>query len=147
MFKRGSSDGPSRLHRSRKGVSKSLLGSKSILVVEDDPVVAQIICDTLTSLNVSVLTADDGQAAIEILDRRKDDIALVILDYVIPGVHPARLIELIQASHQNIKIILTSGYPESVICEDLKDKCFDSFISKPYEPRTLIGRMEDLLMT
>lgn len=119
--------------------------NKAVLVVEDDPVVTQVVRETLISIGIEVLTAETGPQARELFAKRGADIFLVILDYVIPGVEPARLIEHFRSSKSHVKIVITSGYPEHVISKEFKPEAIDGFLPKPYEPMALIGRMNELV--
>jgi DNA-binding response OmpR family regulator len=83
-----------------------------VFVVEDDPVVHEIVVATLKDLGYRVLDATDGSAALDAI-RRRDDIDLLITDIGLPGLNGRQVAEGARAAHPNLKVLFMTGYAEN----------------------------------
>jgi PAS domain S-box-containing protein len=114
-------------------------GQKSILVVEDDPDVREIVTNLLEALGHQILQAEDGPSALALFETNPG-IDLLFTDVVLPGGMTG--IEIARQFHGGnpaIKVILTSGYPDRNI-EDLEINGEKPVvISKPYRNIDLVG--------
>lgn len=115
--------------------------TKGILVVEDDPLVTEVITDIISSMGVPVTTAQDGVEAVSILEHCAEDFFCIILDFDIPGLHSTRVYSRLKQINNDIKVLLSSGYPESHIGSDFPLSEIDGFIAKPYDPADLMTRL------
>jgi signal transduction histidine kinase len=84
---------------------------EQILVVEDEPVVLVTSRKQLLSLGYEVITATNGQEALEIYRQRGDEINLVLSDMVMPKMGAVELYQALKAENPTVKMIVTSGYP------------------------------------
>jgi len=85
---------------------------ETILIADDEEIVREMTHDTLEVLGYNVITANDGQQALEIFSQRKDEIKLVILDVIMPkrsGIDTASAIRTIQP---DTAIVFITGYTE-----------------------------------
>ncbi len=88
---------------------------ETILVVEDDPMVARHVTDQLAAFGYRVEYAQDGKAALARLAER-DDIDLVFSDVIMPGgLSGFQLVEEVRRLRPNVGVLLTSGYIESAM--------------------------------
>ncbi|HSR64833.1 MAG TPA: ATP-binding protein, partial [Xanthomonadaceae bacterium] len=113
-----------------------------ILVVEDDADVQMVTIEALRYLGYSVLTADEGRAALEIL-RRDPGIDLLFTDVVMPkGMSGLDLLAEARSLRPGLKVLLASGYARGQLpaLDDAAD-----FIAKPYRIEELQQRLEQLL--
>ncbi len=85
-----------------------------ILLVEDDPEVIEVNCQILETLNYQVLKATDGFSAIEVYRENKDKIAVVISDFLMPGMNGVELYKRLKEINPDVKFIILSGYMERV---------------------------------
>lgn len=120
------------------------VSSKGILVVEDDPLVTEVITDIISSMGVPVTTAQDGVQAVSILEHCAKDFFCIILDFDIPGLHSSRVYSRLKQINHEIKVLLSSGYPASHIENDFPLDEIDGFIAKPYDPADLMRRLNSL---
>ena len=110
---------------------------KTILIVEDEFINAEILKNILCH-DYELLTAEDGKTALSILEEKKDEISLVLLDLQIPELSGMEVLGQVQSNKQlsNIPIIvLTSDTDQEVECLDLGAS---DFISKPYPNSNII---------
>ena len=109
-------------------------GRKTILVVDDEPAVAESSALLLESLGFEVLTAADPRSAIAILDR-DPPVDLLMTDALLPGeMRGSDLAKLASSRHPGIKVLLCSGRPAALIGQEFP------VISKPFT-LTELGEM------
>lgn len=116
---------------------------RTILLVEDDPLVRISVMTLLRKIGHRVIEAADGPSALEILDKESSDIDLVFTDVVMPNnMNGIELAELVAAKHKNIDILLTSGYPDWIADEKTIKTLGFEFLAKPYESVQLSAAIE-----
>ena len=132
---RGSADMPS-------SSSSTMTSGTTVLIVEDDEFVREVLADIVTSFGFTVALAADGADAIEVYERAADDIDCVILDYDIPGTHSSRVVSHIRGVNSSVKILLSSGYSETHVAGSFPLESVDGFIPKPYNTIMLKSELE-----
>ena len=90
-------------------------GSETILVVEDDEVVRQLVTRILQSGGYRMLEASDGSNALQICQQCEGQIELVLTDLVMPQMSGPALTEKLQELYPGIRIVYTSGYADDAI--------------------------------
>ena len=115
---------------------------RTILVVDDEMINREILCQILKD-KYEVIQAADGTAALDIITDRCDDLSLVLLDLLMPGVSGLELLKRIRNTkefRQIPVIVMTSDSESEVDC--LRMGAAD-FISKPYpQPEVILARVE-----
>lgn len=84
--------------------------NKTILVIDDDETLRELLRSMLNRMGYSVLVAENGNQAIQISDTTKGDIDIAILDLFLPDMRGDKICPQIQEKHPNLKIIVMSGY-------------------------------------
>ncbi len=121
-------------------------GRKTILLVEDDQEVREIAVRLLNANGYSVIQAQDGQQALDIIDQQLGKFDLIFTDVVMPNnMSGIDLAEKVIAKHINMKILLTSGYPETIADHDNLKALGIELIAKPYKKAQLIAAIERTL--
>jgi CheY-like chemotaxis protein len=116
-----------------------------VLVVEDDPDVRKLTVDMLADLGYDTVEAADGQAAIEVL-KRADEIDLLFTDVVLPGgMSGIQIAEEAIEQFPGIKILLTSGYAETVLDQHGPVDENIQLITKPFRKATLAQTVRAIL--
>lgn len=118
-------------------------GHETILVVEDDKEVRDVVVEVLKTLGYKVLTAGDGAEGLELL-RRSEHVDLVLTDMIMPKMGGR---ELRAASHQinpSLRFLFTSGYTESTVHQYPFDKGV-AFLAKPYGIDVLAHKVREML--
>jgi PAS domain S-box-containing protein len=121
-------------------------GTETLLVVEDEPSLRHLARGVLEAQGYEVLTALNGQDALHVVrDHKGTPIRLVITDVVMPLMDGKVMAEWLKATYPEIKILFTSGYTDDSIAHHgvLEPKV--EFLSKPYTPSALAGKVRDLL--
>ena len=118
----------------------------NILVVDDENNILEMTSNLLSSAGYKVLTASDGETAIEVVNNH--DIDLIILDAVMPGKNGLDVCRNLKRNHhtRSIPIIIFSvlGTGLDLMLED-RDKA-DAYITKPFTKRILLQKISQLLV-
>jgi PAS domain S-box-containing protein len=113
-------------------------GTETILVVEDEAAVRDLVCKILRSRGYKVLPAVSGLKALEVWNEHKSSIDLLLTDMVMPdGMSGRDLAERIQAEKPGLKAVFTSGYSSEIIGKDFMLREGLNFLQKPYHPQKL----------
>lgn len=102
------------------------------LVVDDEDSVLALASRMMSTMGLSVLTATDGQSAVEVFRRESHRINLILLDMTMPNMNGEETFREIRNIRKDIKIILTSGYNEQTATSHFVGKGLAGFIQKPY---------------
>ena len=84
-------------------------GGETILLIDDEEVVLIVTRRILRMLGYTVVTASSGSEAIEIYRSRQDEISLVILDMIMPGMSGREVFERLKRINACVRVILSSG--------------------------------------
>ncbi|HMB43837.1 MAG TPA: response regulator [Luteimonas sp.] len=112
-----------------------------ILLVEDDPDVQLVTVEALRYMGYAVLTADEGAAGLEII-QRDQDIDILLTDVVMPkGMSGVDLLQKARELRPGLKVLLVSGYARGQL-PTIPDGC--DFLAKPYRVEDLEARLRRL---
>lgn len=112
---------------------------RTILVVDDEPTVRNVLQRTLEKAGYSVITAADGQEALNKIS--DSDISLVLLDIMMPGLDGFEVLERMPAD-LNIPVIMLSGIHDETTKIDSLGLGADDYIEKPFSPGELLTRIQ-----
>ena len=113
-----------------------------ILVAEDDAVVRNLVRLMLSKEGYAVLTAKDGQEALELCEKFADPIHLLLTDVVMPRMTGLELAERIREQRPETKIMVMSGQTATTI---LEKNTPDAFLRKPFIPPALLQCVQRVL--
>ena len=120
-------------------------GTGTILVVDDEEYILKANEAMLSKLGYDVLLANGGREAIQLFDRHKDRIVLLILDLIMPGVGGEAVFDHVKSVRPDIRVILCSGYSAEGQAESILGKGCDAFIQKPYNLNQFSQRIKEVL--
>ena len=107
-------------------------GSGTILLVDDEDVVIDVGKPMLEKLGYGVIVAKGGKNAVDAVSERGDNIDLVILDLIMPGMDGSETFDTIRKIHPKMPIILASGYSLKGKATDIMRRGCNAFIQKPF---------------
>ena len=123
----------------------AVTGTETILVVEDEEFLRELAARMLQMAGYTVLTASDGEEALQLLGRYDSPVHLVLTDVVMPGISGRELATRLATSHASVKVLYTSGYTDDVILRHgLLDRT-THFLSKPYSMDDLTRKVREAL--
>ncbi|MFC1707234.1 response regulator [Planctomycetota bacterium] len=105
----------------------------TVLLVEDEVLVARSCERQLRGLGCSVVHAENGKAALEIYGRQRDEIALVILDLIMPVMDGAETFHRLKEMDPDVRVLLCTGYSRSHVADELLTQGAVGFLQKPFD--------------
>jgi PAS domain S-box-containing protein len=122
-----------------------IAGRETILVAEDEILVQGLLVAGLRQLGYTVVTADDGRSALELV-RTRDDIDAVVLDVVMPQLGAADACERMRSVRPYLPVVFVSGYaPDEGRLSSLLEQEGTAFVPKPFVVATVAARLRALL--
>jgi two-component system, cell cycle sensor histidine kinase and response regulator CckA len=120
-------------------------GEETILVVEDEEPVLNLVKETLRDAGYKVLVAADGEEALAVLSRSREPIHLLLTDVVMPKIGGQTLAARVASRHPEMQILFMTGYFDSGI--DRLDKPLGRrpCLFKPFTPQELTSKVRELL--
>jgi PAS domain S-box-containing protein len=112
--------------------------SGTVLVADDEAFVRSLVERILQRTGLRVLLAEDGEQAVERFKEHAAEITFVVLDLTMPKLDGVGTLAALRRHKADVKAILTSGYSESDITERSVQEGFVAFVSKPYQPASLM---------
>jgi two-component system cell cycle sensor histidine kinase/response regulator CckA len=121
-------------------------GHETILVVEDELALRELVASLLQHFGYRVFEAAHGREALKIWDERGAEIDLLLTDMMMPeGFSGWDLADQIQKKRPNLKVIYTSGYSVDLFGQNRALREGVNFLAKPYHPKTLAKAIRDCL--
>ena len=121
-------------------------GTETILVVEDEAPVRELVCSLLAARGYNILQAESGAKALEVWSNSKETIDLLLTDLVMPDrINGRELAEKLWADRPKLKVIFTSGYSADVVGKDFVLRRGLNYLQKPYHPLKLALTVRDCL--
>jgi len=124
----------------------SIEGSESILLIDDDKDVMNLIRDMLESHGYTVMPFNNPLTAVDIFKNQSSRIQLVITDIMMPLMEGGELIKSLRQVRPDIKIIAISGYTDTNIINN-KEIIVDAFMKKPFEKLEMLSTVRRLIDT
>ena len=119
-------------------------GSETVLLVEDEVGVRELVRDLLTRCGYTVIEAVDVNDAIVLFDRHQSGIHLLVTDVVMPQMNGRQLAARFLAERPALKVLYMSGYTdEQVVVED--GAAVPAFLQKPFTPDVLARKVREVL--
>jgi two-component system cell cycle sensor histidine kinase/response regulator CckA len=113
----------------------------TVLVIDDEEDIREVVQAVLESRGARVLTAKDGAAGIEQFRRSAGDINVVLLDMTMPGIGGEAVLEEILSIRPSARVLLSSGFGEEQTLSRLRDRRAAGFVPKPYTAQALVDRI------
>lgn len=120
-------------------------GTEIILLVEDEKTVREVLAASLRALGYQVLTAEDGRAALALLEDRGFAVDLVLSDVAMPNLGGWELFQLVRERAPQVKFLFSSGYSENAVHINFVKKESVYLITKPYALDTLGRKVREIL--
>ena len=120
-------------------------GQETILLVEDDDNLRDMMGETLRSVGYVVYSARDGEEADTLFEEHTDEISLALIDLVLPGIRGEEFYEQLRQRNPDLKVVFMSGFSrEPTVGEDVPRKNY-VLIQKPILITKLLGTIRGLL--
>jgi PAS domain S-box-containing protein len=120
-------------------------GTETVLLVEDEDSVRQLVRETLISRGYQVLEAEDGEAGLAAATKHEGIIHLVITDVVMPGMGGRELVKHLAQTRPETKVLYLSGYTEDAIISEGTIESGTAFLQKPFTLQNLSRKVREVL--
>jgi PAS domain S-box-containing protein len=120
-------------------------GSETVLLVEDEDSVRQLVRETLESRGYRVFEAANGQAALTFAAAHLDPIHLIITDVVMPGLNGHELVQQLLPTRPGIKVLYLSGYAQDAFSKPIAAEAQKTFLQKPFTLQSLARKVREIL--
>jgi PAS domain S-box-containing protein len=120
-------------------------GSETVLLVEDEDLVRQVVRRILERHGYTVLAADRGPEALRISEGFPGPIHLVLTDVVMPEMSGRETVEAVRLNRREIRVLYMSGHTENAIVRHGVLEPGIAFIQKPFRHEELLARMREVL--
>jgi CheY-like chemotaxis protein len=107
-------------------------GAGTILVVEDEELVADLARDILQRFGYSVLVVSNGREAIDLYRQRSKDIAAVVLDMIMPEMDGGEVFQRLRAFNPQVKVIVSTGCERTPDIDEMLQQGATGFLQKPF---------------
>ena len=132
-------------HAPQSPAAAPAAGSETILLVEDETVVRQLVAEILETNGYTVLQAGDGPSALELLRRHTGAVELLLTDVVMPGMSGPEVAQAVLAMKPGTQVIYTSGYTDSQIGHHGVLEPGIAFLQKPFSSDDLTRKVRAVL--
>ncbi len=122
-----------------------LKGSETVLLVDDEDMIIDVGKPILEQMGYNVLTATGGKEALDIYEKNKQEIGIVILDMIMPGVGGGDAYDRLKELNPDIKVLLSSGYSVNGLATKILERGCDGFIQKPFNVMGLSRKIRGIL--
>ena len=120
-------------------------GSETVLIVDDERYILKACKAMLEDMGYAVLTARSGEEAIGTYRKRWEDIGLVILDMVMPGMDGRETYRHLKKIHPGVKVLVSSGYSMADIANEMLAMGCREFIQKPFDMYKMSRKIRNAL--
>jgi PAS domain S-box-containing protein len=120
-------------------------GSETVMLVEDETQVREMVKDALVAQGYRVLTAQDGVEALQVIEEYGEPVHLLITDVVMPRLGGRALADQLRPRHPTMRVLFTSGYTDDAIVQHGVLEEGIHFLSKPFELEALARKVREVL--
>jgi PAS domain S-box-containing protein len=122
-------------------------GSETILIADDEKIIADVTGEMLAELGYRFITAASGEEAVDIYRARTGEIDLVIMDMIMPGIGGGAAFDEMKAINPGVKVILASGYSMNGDAKYIMKRGVKAFLQKPFLIEELAQKIRNVLDT
>ncbi len=122
-----------------------LQGNETILLVDDEDIIWDVVIDMLQNMGYSVILAANGRDCVDIYRDNPGQIDLVLLDMVMPEMNGHEAFFQLKAIDDDVKVLLSSGYVEEKDARDVLSAGAAGFLQKPYRMVELARRIRQII--
>jgi len=129
----------------KKETDRRIAGTGTILFVDDEEMIIDVGQAILKKLGYNVIVATGGKEAVDVFEKNKDKIDLVILDMIMPDMNGNEVFDRIREINPDVKVMLSSGYALNGQAAGIMDKGCNGFIQKPFNVNKLSVKLSEIL--
>ena len=120
-------------------------GIENVLLFDDEEIVIGVGKQMLERLGYTVVTAKNGQEAVDFHTNNPGGVDLVLLDMIMPGMEAGDTFDQLKAINPAIKVILSSGYSLDQKATEILNRGCNGFIQKPFNMKNLQDKIDEVV--
>ena len=120
-------------------------GEGTLLLVDDEDYIITVSKEMLKRLGYSVMIARSGSEALEVYEKKKSEIDLVILDLIMPGMSGTETYQELRKLNPDVKVLISSGYSLDGDASNILEQGCCGFIQKPFPMERLSAKISDIM--
>ena len=120
-------------------------GKETILVVEDEEMLLNVLKDTLKYHGYKVITAMNGEEAVQLYSQNSNTIDLVFTDLGLPKLNGWQAYLEMKKLNPNAKVVLASGYLDPKFKDEIPEVELENFVQKPYRPSQVLKQVRKVI--
>ena len=120
-------------------------GKETILVVEDEEMLLNVVKDTLKYHGYKVLTAMNGEEAVQLYSKNFKNIDLIFTDLGLPKLNGWQAYLEMKKFNPNAKVVLASGYLDPKLKDEIPEPELKNFVHKPYRPSQVLKQVRKVI--
>jgi CheY-like chemotaxis protein len=120
-------------------------GREAVMVVDDEVMNISVMKEMLEMLHYRVLPMGSGQEAVAVYMEKGNEIDLVILDMIMPGISGGRTFDILREINPDVDVILASGYSADGEARTILNRGCRGFIQKPFHLQELSRKVREVL--
>jgi len=120
-------------------------GTETILLVDDEKMILEVNEELLECMGYRVYAAGSGQEAIAVYMEKRNEIDLVILDMIMPGISGGETFDRLREINPGVKVLLSSGYSITGQAQEILDRGCNGFLQKPFHPEKFSNKVREML--
>lgn len=120
---------------------------KTILIIDDEVMIRDLLNRALTKMNYTVLAAENGTTGLEIFNNHYQEIDMVIVDMLMPDMNGTAVVYKMKEIDAGVITVLSSGQGESEIQEAVKDVGATGYLLKPFRVTQLSSIIDEIFMS
>ena len=120
-------------------------GTETILLVDDEKMILEVSKELLESMGYRVYATGSGQEAIAVYMEKRNEIDLVILDMIMPGISGGETFDRLREINPGIKVLLSSGYSIEGQAQEILDRGCNGFLQKPFRLEMLSRKVREVI--
>ncbi len=120
-------------------------GKETVLLVDDEETIVEVIEKALLLTGFKVLVARGGEEAVEVFKKNRERIDIVILDMIMPGMGGGKVFDSLRAIQPGVKVVLSSGYSIDGEASQIMARGCNGFIQKPFGIKELSQKIREVM--
>ncbi len=118
-------------------------GEGTILIIDDEPAIRDLVSTLVSSVGFAPITAHDGREGIAMFKENVADIVAVVVDRTMPEMNGEEVIREITRMQKDTRVIVSRGYLEDEWIQKIATGHDTTFIEKPYRPRAFLEKLRE----
>jgi CheY-like chemotaxis protein len=128
-----------------EGPGPLLRGTETVLLVEDEASLREMLRELLEANGYSVLVAQDGAVALQLAAAHAAPIQIMVTDVIMPGVTGPKIVDLVAQTRPGVKVLYISGYSDEAVTRHGLIGPGRAFLSKPFSPEVFLRKVRESL--